>query len=323
MSLTFGAAIPGTFALYYPRHAYQYDKFDTDQYYRIIWSSALVVSALQWLLMGCVFRQETPVFLKQKGKEEELLTLMKKYYKGNEVKNRIDALAVIKTEGNAEAQEVSIKETFTDPEIRSSAWVGFWLVTFQQLTGINSVLFYSGQTFGDENDGLSPAEASCIINWANCLAAGIGAILLNYFGRKTLMIGSQLFCVIGMFGMWFFQEIVEQDAAMMVLLITFIFAFEFGSGPVVWLYLSEICNDKATSVNTVVNWIWTLLVGAILPPILNNAMDGYVWLMFGCFSAIGFVYIAVTMKETMGVPKDKLKTLYNKSNKTADYDPIR
>ena len=46
MSLTFGAAIPGTFALLYPRHSYDYDDFDKNQYYRIIWSSALVVSAL-------------------------------------------------------------------------------------------------------------------------------------------------------------------------------------------------------------------------------------------------------------------------------------
>ena len=123
--------------------------------------------------------------------------------------------------------------------------------------------------------------------------------------------------------MWFFQEIVTSDAAMMVLLITFIFAFEFGPGPVVWLYLSEVCNDKATSVNTVVNWIWTLLVGAVLPPILNKAMDGYVWLMFGSFSVIGFIYIAMFMKETRGVPKDKLKSLYYKNAQTAEYDQIR
>ena len=60
---------------------------------------------------------------------------------------------------------------------------------------------------------------------------------------------------------------------MYVLTVIFIFGFEFGPGPIVWIYLSEICNDKATSVNTVVNWFWTLVV-SISTPLLFNARGG-------------------------------------------------
>ena len=73
--------------------------------------------------------------------------------------------------------------------------------------------------------------------------------MLNYFGRKTLMVGGMGFCIIGMFGMWIFNELVDNEAMMYVLTIAFIFGFEFGPGPIVWLYLSEICDDKATSVD--------------------------------------------------------------------------
>ena len=49
-------------------------------------------------------------------------------------------------------------ETFFDPEIRGAAWFGFFLVSFQQLTGINAILFYSAQLFGnDDGDGLTKA----------------------------------------------------------------------------------------------------------------------------------------------------------------------
>jgi len=83
------------------------------------------------------------------------------------------------------------------------------MVTIQQLTGINAVIFYSAQLFGsDDGSGLSPTQVSCIINWANFTAAGGGAILLGYFGRKTLMVSSQFFCIVGMVGLWVFSTYI-------------------------------------------------------------------------------------------------------------------
>ena len=144
--------------------------------------------------------------------------------------------------------------------------------------------------------------------------------MLNYFGRRTLMISSQAFCVIGMFGMWVFQQLIDNQAAMYVMTIAFIFGFEFGPGPVVWLYLSEICSNKATSVNTVVNWIWTLVI-SVSTPILFKHIEGWTWFIFGCTSILGIVYLLPTMKETKGVPADKVKLIYNK-NSDVGYEPI-
>ena len=95
-------------------------------------------------------------------------------------------------------------ETFFDPDIRGAAWVGFFMCTIQQFTGMNAILFYSAQLFGSSG-GMTEAEASCLINWTNFIAAGCGAIMLKYFGRRTLMVSSQAFCILGMFGMWVFQ----------------------------------------------------------------------------------------------------------------------
>ena len=252
MALCFGSALPGTMALAYPDSFSDVSKDDfyVTTYWRIIWLLPLFVSALQMLLLSTCFRHETPVYLQEKGREEELLVVMKKFYTGMEVRRRLDALQAgsQRNEGKQESQEVTIKETFLDPRIRGAAWVGFWLVTIQQLTGINAVIFYSAQLFGRDVDdptstGLSPNVVSCIINWANFLAAGIGAVLLGHFGRKTLFVGSQFFCIIGMIGMWIFSTYLISDTVMYVLVVAFIFGFEFGPGPIVWLYLSEICND--------------------------------------------------------------------------------
>ena len=160
-----------------------------------------------------------------------------------------------------------------------------------------------------------------MINGANFLSAAGGSILLGFFGRKTLMIVNQFICICGMAGMWVFSAFIESDTMMYILVIGFIVAFEFGPGPIVWLYISEVCNDKATSVNTVVNWFWTLFM-SIMTLYLNNWLGGYIWFLFGITATIGFFYIMIFMKETRGLPQDKLKQLYLKGGNSQSYDPI-
>lgn len=196
------------------------------------------------------------------------------------------------------------------------------LVLIQQMTGINSILFYSGQLFGsDTGEGLSSAQASCLINWANFVAAGGGAVLLGFFGRKTLFVSSQIFCIIGMFGMWIFQEIAPNETMTYILVIAFIFGFEFGPGPIVWLYLSETCNDKATSVNTVMNWFWTLVI-SFITPVMNDKLEGWTWFIFAITCTLGLIYVVIFMKETRGLTKEQQKRLYRKDAQQT-YEPLR
>ena len=91
----------------------------------------LVISAIQVLLMMTIFRNESPVYLAEQGRDDEITAVYKKYYEPTEVRRRLDMLKADakKQEGSQEAQEETIKETFLDPRIRGAAWVGFWLCT--------------------------------------------------------------------------------------------------------------------------------------------------------------------------------------------------
>jgi MFS transporter, SP family, sugar:H+ symporter len=100
-----------------------------------------------------------------------------------------------------------------------------------------------------------------------------------------------------------------------VIAIGFICSFEFGPGPIVWLYISEICNDKATSVGTVVNWFWTLVISLTSPYFLNDWLPyGRTWLMFSIISAAWFFFILFCMKETKGKTEAEVKALFVKSS---------
>merc|ERR1712051_580505 len=114
--------------------------------------------------------------------------------------------------------------------------------------------------------------------------------LLYVAGRKTLMLILQIFVVISMIGMWFFTSQDNNQSILLAMTILFICAFEFGPGPIVWLYISEICNDKATSVGTVMNWFWTLTVSTLSPFLINDWLtEGKTWLLFVGLSIIGLL----------------------------------
>lgn len=95
--------------------------------------------------------------------------------------------------------------------------------------------------------------------------------------------------------------------------VIFVCAFAAGPGPIVWLYISEICNDKATSVGTVANWFWTLIVGILSPYLLNDWLpNGKTWILIGSISTVGLLFIIFFMKETRGKTEEEVKNLYRK-----------
>ena len=70
------------------------------------------------------------------------------------------------------------------------------------------------------------------------------------------------------------------------MVILFVCAFEFGPGPIVWLYISEICNDAGASAATSVNWVFTLIISIITPYMLTEWLYGYTWPVIAVASTI-------------------------------------
>lgn len=85
--------------------------------------------------------------------------------------------------------------------------------------------------------------------------------------------------------------------------ILFVIAFEFGPGPVVWIYMSEIMNERGVSIATVLSWTFTLLIGLVVP-VLMASIEGYTFIVFGCLSALSTKFVYLYMKETLGLSEE-------------------
>ena len=78
--------------------------------------------------------------------------------------------------------------------------------------------------------------------------------------------------------------------------------FEVGMGSVFWIYLAEVCNNKATACAVAYQYFWQIIIGLLVPPMMNKWLtDGKVFIIFGSGSTIGFVYMYFFAKETRGL----------------------
>ena len=153
------------------------------------------------------------------------------------------------------------------------------------------------------------------IVWVNLLVYGVNVVttvasvlLLNWYGRKTLMIvfvpaQALMLILLGLFLGWASDSVA--DTWPIICCLAFVGFFEFSSGPITWLYIAEICNDTAQSYATVANQVVCLFM-ALIPPLVAENENGIPKLMltFGVITLFNAAVIAFQMKETKNKTAD-------------------
>ena len=76
--------------------------------------------------------------------------------------------------------------------------------------------------------------------------------------------------------------------------------FEFGPGPIIWIYMSEVMNEKGVAVGTFINWTLTLIVGFGTTYLVNN-INYHIFYVFATTCGIGLIFIVFFVKETKGL----------------------
>ena len=158
-------------------------------------------------------------------------------------------------------------------------------------------MFYSNMIF--KGLSLTATFVTALIGIVNFITSIIGLILLVFFGRKILMLLGNAAMAILLLTLAVFS-FNRDSIGMIVCVLLFISFFEFSTGPIVWLYTAEIMKDKAMSIATFLNWTLSLAISIAIPFMVKYVSVGYIFLMFGLFTTIGTIYIAIFMRETMG-----------------------
>jgi len=269
--------------------------------WRLMFGLAAIPAVL--LFAGMLFQHESPHWLIRQDRIDEARTVLKR------VRNEDDIEAEI-----SDVQQVSRKEAGTrellSPSVRPLLLVGVLLAVFQQITGINTVIYYAPSLLQGAGFGNSAALLANVVNGAVNVGMTIVAVwLLDRVGRRPLLLSGTAGMAVGMAitALSFLGgSTLHGGLAIVAVLGLLIYtgSFAIGLGPVFWLLIAEIyplrIRGAAMSVATMANWGANFVVTISFLTLLN-AIDGAgVFFLFGFLTLMALAYFWRKVPETKG-----------------------
>ena len=182
---------------------------------------------------------------------------------------------------------------------------------FNQLSGINAILYYSNYIFASAGfSQLSSALQTVLIGAMNLFATLIGMSLIDKLGRKALLlIGSvgMTLCLSGVAAIFFTHTHPE---ALVWLLVTYIAFFSISQGAVIWVYIAEVFPNrvraKGQSLGSSSHWIMNAII-SFLFPVLAKYSGGMPFAFFAVMMVVQFFVVLFLYPETKGISLEQLQ----------------
>jgi len=198
--------------------------------------------------------------------------------------------------------------------------VGVLLQVFQQLVGINMMIYYSPTIFGYA--GMTGLLAMMTVPTVNMLFTFPAIHLVEKWGRKKLLYVGAVSMLITMLAAGFaFQSIGSVSdpslisgapkTLLLISVIVYIFGFAVSWGPVVWLVCSEIFplegREVGMTITTMVNWTFAGLVMANALTFMKTYGNASIFFVFAALCALAIVFVALFVPETKGITLEELE----------------
>jgi MFS transporter, SP family, arabinose:H+ symporter len=274
------------------------------------WRWMLGVAAFPSLAYAvlCLGLPESPRWLlgKKNDREAGMKVLRLIEPKASEAQIASDADAILAASG----QKIS-KGRFWTRQLRTPIILAFLIAFFNQLSGINAILYFAPRIF--ELTGLGAKAAllqSVGIGVTNLVFTFVGLWLIDRLGRRTLLfIGS--FGYIGSLGLTAWAFFTNHYSIVPACIFAFIAAHAVGQGAVIWVFISEIFPNRhraeGQTLGSSTHWIFAALLTTFFPKMVSAFPPGYVFLFFAAMMVLQLIWVIVMVPETKGVPLEQIE----------------
>ncbi len=255
----------------------------------------------------------SPRWLVAKGRVEEagrVLTLL-----GTDtgtVQREIDAIRQSLVAEHDSLLEPLLRRKYARPIL-----LAVLIAMFNQLSGINAVLYYAPQVF--QMAGASAGSAliqAMAVGGTNLIVTMLAMTVIDYFGRKALMLVGSIGYIVSLATVaWAFYTYGTQFTAtgnMIVLgaLMLFIASHAFGQGAVIWVFISEIFPNRVRArgqaLGSFTHWFMCALVSWTFP-VIADISGGHAFAFFAAMMVLQLFWVIFLMPETKAVPLEEIQ----------------
>ncbi|XP_045595886.1 facilitated trehalose transporter Tret1 [Procambarus clarkii] len=274
-----------------------------------------------------LFVKESPSYLLSKGKEKQAREVLQ-HFRGKHYNVDEELQGMREAQEESERNKISMKD-LTEPYILKPLLICLALMVFQQLAGINAVLFNLATIFEDAGSSLSDDASVIIVGMMQVLATLAAGALMDRAGRKLLLIISASAMVISLvtLDVFFYEKAQDEAKAVSSLgwlpltsLIVYIIAFSVGYGPIPWVMMGELFSlnvrEAASGLATMTNWTTSFIITLLFAP-LQTAIGPYgVYWVFAGFCAINLIFCLLVVPETKGKTLQEITAYFGAPNTT-------
>lgn len=278
------------------------------------WMIGLAVVPSALLFLGMLFMPETPRWLVSKDREEEAREVLRR------TRNEVAVEAEMNDIKRVESQEEGGLGELLASWVRPALLVGMGLAIFQQIIGINTIVYYAPTTLTNVGFGNSAAIlANAGIGVINVTMTLVAIRFIDRVGRKPLLLvgAAGMALSLGILGLT--SLLLPEPSGVglvgivtLVCLALFIAAFAVSWGPIVWVMLGEIfplkVRGSAMAVATVLLWGANFVVSLSFPVLLEALGLGWLFLGYALIGLAALLFVRYFVTETKGRSLEKIES---------------
>jgi len=263
------------------------------------------------LVAGMIVLPESPRWLFAHGQETLGREILARTRPADEVDEATKDIL-----GSLNVHQGSWRDLLT-PGVRSALIIGIALAILQQITGINTVIYYAPQIFklaGFSSDAVS-ILATLGVDTVNCLMTLVAIAFIDRIGRKPLLYIGVTGMAIALFALAFsFAQRASSATGgiTLVALMVYVGCFAFSLGPITWLLISEIyplrVRGRAMSIATLANWAANFVVSFTFLTLVQALGSPLTFSIYGALCLVTIVFIRGFIRETRDLELDSIST---------------
>jgi sugar porter (SP) family MFS transporter len=286
--------------------------------WRYMFGVALIPALI--LGIGMFMLPESPRWLFEHGRIDKARAVLGRSRSPEEIDQELREMGEIKRQEQEQSQaRVSYKELLA-PYVRPALVIGIGLAIFQQITGINTVIYYAPTIL----QGVGFSEGGAIA----ATAVGVGLVnvgftilavrIIDRAGRRPLLIIGLIGMIISLalLGVVFSLDATSGAAGILatVCLGLYIASFAISLGPVFWLMISEIyplrIRGTAMSVASIANWGSNFLVALSFPVLLATLGGAGSFWLFAVLGIVAWFFVYFWVPETKGRSLEEIEASF-------------